>query len=162
GSGSTGTRAGRGRPPCPPSGPPRTSTRGVAAGTTSPADCGPRTGRGRQTPASAERLGPGLRSPDAACRNRDSAACIGSTRPPGQRIVVARRLEHELAGATGRDHVEHADAFADQLPLDAKVGIAGRDDSHAPPRAVGRRTILPVGRNLDGGGFIAGAVWAVV
>src|SRR5207245_10839754 len=78
------------------------------------------------------------------------------------RAAVPRRLNHEPACAAERDHVEHAEAFADQPGLDAKVGIAGGDNSHAPPRAIGWRTILPVGRDFDGGGLIAGTVRAVI
>ena len=79
----------------------------------------------------------------------------------GQRGVVVRRLDDELAGTARRDHVEHPDALAHQLPLDPKVGVGLGNHAHRPAGAVGERAILAVGGDLAPGQVLgAGTVTA--
>jgi hypothetical protein len=66
----------------------------------------------------------------------------------GEGVVVIRGLENELAGATRRDHVEHAHALPHKLVLDPEVRVGLRDDANRPPRLVGQRAVFPVGGDL--------------
>src|SRR4030095_6092461 len=50
----------------------------------------------------------------------------------------------ELAAAAGIDHIEHADALAHELPLDAEVRIRFRHHAHGPSRAVRGRALRTI------------------
>src|SRR3989441_4460887 len=72
--------------------------------------------------------------------------CLGRHRR--ERVVVAWRFDDELGGAARRESVEHPHALAYQLPLDPEIRIRLRHDTNGPARAVRRRAVLAVRRDL--------------
>ena len=79
----------------------------------------------------------------------------------GQRVVVVRRLDDELAGAPRRDHVEHPHALAHELPFDAEVRVGLGDYAYGPAGTIRERAVLTVGGDLGAGQVLsAGAITA--
>ena len=72
--------------------------------------------------------------------------CLGRHRR--ERVVMAWRFDDELGGAARREPVEHPHALAYQLPLDPEIRIRLRHDTNGPARAVRRRAVLAVRRDL--------------
>ena len=63
---------------------------------------------------------------------------------PGRSHIMRGALDDELGRPARRDLVVEPDALPHHTGLDPEVGIDLGNDPHAPPRAIGRRSLFPV------------------